>query len=155
MAVWGARAGVEIVSDQEGTDPAAVAYRAVVKATVEGDDIVIVDTAGRLQNRVNLMEELRKVSRVIDKAFPGAPHQTILVVDANNGQNAVVQAREFGEAVSLTGIAVTKLDGTAKGGALIGIARELALPIYFSGIGEALGDLRPFDADEFTEALFS
>jgi fused signal recognition particle receptor len=143
-----------VISDREGADPASVAFNAVNAATSGGRDIVIVDTAGRLQNRVNLMEELRKVHRVIGKAADGAPHETILVIDANNGQNAVMQAREFGEAIPITGIIVAKLDGTAKGGSLIGIARELALPVYFAGIGETVEDLRPFDADQFTEALF-
>jgi len=155
IAAWCARSGVEIVTDHEGADPAAVAYRAVSKAIAEGDEIVIIDTAGRLQNRVNLMEELRKVHRVIGKAMAGAPHEVILVIDANNGQNALVQAREFGSAVGITGIIATKLDGTAKGGALIGIAHELRTPIYFVGMGEGPTDLRPFSATEFTEALFS
>ncbi len=154
LAEWGARAGADVISDREGADPASVAFNAVNAAVSGGKEIVIVDTAGRLQNRVNLMEELRKVHRVIGKASAGAPHETLLVIDANNGQNAVSQAREFGEAVAITGIIVTKLDGTAKGGSLIGIARELALPVYFAGIGESVADLRPFDADGFTEALF-
>lgn len=155
LAAWGMRTGAEVISEKEGADPAAVAFNAVNSAVAGGRDIVIVDTAGRLQNRVNLMEELRKVHRVIGKALDGAPHETILVIDANNGQNAVAQAREFGEAVPITGIIATKLDGTAKGGALVGIARELAIPIYFAGIGEAADDLRPFIAEAFTEALFS
>lgn len=155
LAAWGMRTGAEVISEKEGADPAAVAFNAVNSAVAGGRDIVIVDTAGRLQNRVNLMEELRKVHRVIGKALDGAPHETILVIDANNGQNAVAQAREFGEAVPITGIIATKLDGTAKGGALVGIARELAIPIYFAGIGEAADDLRPFSAEAFTEALFS
>lgn len=155
LAAWGMRTGAEVISEKEGADPAAVAFNAVNSAVAGGRDIVIVDTAGRLQNRVNLMEELRKVHRVLGKALDGAPHETILVIDANNGQNAVAQAREFGEAVPITGIIATKLDGTAKGGALVGIARELAIPIYFAGIGEAADDLRPFSADAFTEALFS
>lgn len=155
LAVWGARVGAEVISEKEGADPAAVAFNAVNSAVAGGRDIVIVDTAGRLQNRVNLMEELRKVHRVLGKALDGAPHETILVIDANNGQNAVAQAREFGEAIPITGIIATKLDGTAKGGALVGIARELAIPVYFAGIGEAADDLRPFSADDFTEALFS
>ena len=155
LAEWGVRAGADVISDREGADPASVAFNAVNAAVSGGKEIVIVDTAGRLQNRVNLMEELRKVHRVIGKAADGAPHETLLVIDANNGQNAVTQAREFGEAIPITGIIVTKLDGTAKGGSLIGIARELALPVYFAGIGESVEDLRPFDADQFTEALFT
>ncbi|HSA32226.1 MAG TPA: signal recognition particle-docking protein FtsY [bacterium] len=155
LAAWGVRTGAEVISEKEGADPAAVAFNAVNSAVAGGRDIVIVDTAGRLQNRVNLMEELRKVHRVLGKALDGAPHETILVIDANNGQNAVAQAREFGEAIPITGIIATKLDGTAKGGALVGIARELAIPVYFAGIGEAADDLRPFSADDFTEALFS
>ncbi len=155
LAEWGARAGADVISDREGADPASVAFNAVNAAVSGGKEIVIVDTAGRLQNRVNLMEELRKVHRVIGKASDGAPQETLLVIDANNGQNAVTQAREFGEAIPITGIIVTKLDGTAKGGSLIGIARELALPVYFAGIGESAEDLRPFDADQFTEGLFA
>ncbi len=156
LAVWGGRTGVEVaLGDREGADPAAVAYRAVSRAVSEKFDVVMIDTAGRLQNRSNLMEELRKIHRVVGKEVPGAPHEVLLVVDANNGQNAVVQAKEFGETVGVTGIVAVKLDGTAKGGSLIGIARELQIPIYFTGIGETAADLRPFDANEFTEALFA
>ncbi len=156
LSVWGDRAGVEVMTaEREGADPAAVAYRGVSKAVSEKIDIVMIDTAGRLQNRANLMEELRKIHRVIGKAAEGAPHEVLLVIDANNGQNAVSQAKEFEAAVGVTGIVVVKLDGTAKGGAMVGIAREISTPIYFTGIGETVADLKPFDADEFTEALFS
>ena len=154
LTEWGRRSGVDVVSDKEGADPAAVAYNAINSALSKNKEIVIVDTAGRLQNRVNLMEELKKVHRVIGKAKDGAPHEVILVVDANNGQNALVQAKQFSEAVGLTGIIITKLDGTAKGGVVIGIARELKLPIYFIGIGESVNALKPFSASEFVEALF-
>lgn len=152
---WGRRAECEVIKEQEGTDPAAVAFNAVSKAKAQNADIVIVDTAGRLQNRVNLMEELKKVRRVIDKAHQGAPHEVLLVVDANNGQNAVRQAVEFHQMIGLTGIIVTKLDGTAKGGVVIGIARELGIPVRLIGIGEKIEDLRPFNAFDFTEALFN
>lgn len=154
LMVWGQRTDTEVIRDKEGADPASVAFNAVNSAVSRGKDTVIIDTAGRLQNRVNLMEELKKVGRVIGKAKEGAPHEVILVVDANNGQNALSQARQFNEAVGLTGIVITKLDGTAKGGVVIGIARELGLPIYYVGIGEAVGDLREFNADQFVEALF-
>jgi fused signal recognition particle receptor len=155
LTVWGERTGCQIISDKEGADPASVAFNAVNSGKGRGADIVLIDTAGRLQNRVNLMEELSKINRVIGKAMEGAPHETILVIDANNGQNALSQAKQFSEAVNVTGIILTKLDGTAKGGVLIGIAKELALPVYFVGIGEKVEDMRPFDPEEYTEALFS
>jgi len=152
---WGKRTDTEVIADKDGADPASVAFNAVNSAVSKNKDIAIIDTAGRLQNRKNLMDELSKVRRVIGKAKEGAPHKVILVVDANNGQNALTQAKEFNAAVNLDGIIITKLDGTAKGGILIGIARELALPIYYIGIGETADDLRKFNANEFVEALFS
>lgn len=155
LKIWGERSGCAVISDKDGADPASVAHNAVISAVSKNADVVIIDTAGRLQNRVNLMEELSKVNRVIAKAKNGAPDETILVVDANNGQNALSQAKQFGEAVNLTGIIVTKLDGTAKGGIIIGIAKELGLPVYFIGTGESLEDLRPFNPDDFVEALFA
>lgn len=155
LNVWGERAGCTVISDRDGADPASVAFNAVNSGISKNADIVIIDTAGRLQNRVNLMEELSKINRVIGKAKEGAPHETILVIDANNGQNALSQAKQFSEAVNVSGIIVTKLDGTAKGGVLIGIAKELGLPVYFVGIGEKVEDLSPFDPDKFSEALFS
>lgn len=155
LKIWGERTGCTVISDRDGADPASVAYNAVTSAAGRNADMVIVDTAGRLQNRVNLMEELSKVKRVIAKARDNAPDETILVVDANNGQNALSQAKQFGESVDITGMIVTKLDGTAKGGVIIGIAKELKLPVYFIGTGESADDLRPFDPDDFVEALFS
>ncbi len=152
---WGKRADCEVIKGKEGADPASVAYNAIEGAKARKADVVIVDTAGRLQNRVNLMEELKKVRRVIGKAHEGAPHEVLLVVDANNGQNAVRQAADFHKEIGLTGIIVTKLDGTAKGGVLIGIARELGIPVRMIGIGEHIADLRAFNARDFTEALFS
>lgn len=155
LKIWGERTGCTVISDRDGADPASVAYNAVTSGVGKNADIVIVDTAGRLQNRVNLMEELSKVKRVMAKARENAPDETILVVDANNGQNALSQAKQFGESVDITGMIVTKLDGTAKGGVIIGIAKELKLPVYFIGTGESAGDLRPFDPDDFVEALFA
>ncbi|HNW81980.1 MAG TPA: signal recognition particle-docking protein FtsY [bacterium] len=155
LKIWGERSGCAVVSDKDGADPASVAHNAITSAISRNADIVLVDTAGRLQNRVNLMDELSKVKRVIGKARENAPDETILVVDANNGQNALSQARQFGEAVDITGIIVTKLDGTAKGGVIIGIAKELGLPVYLIGTGESLDDLRPFNPDDFVEALFT
>jgi len=155
IKVWGERTGATVISDKDGADPASVAHNAIASAVSKESDVVMVDTAGRLQNRVNLMEELKKIKRVISNLKEGAPHETILVIDANNGQNALSQAKQFNEAVDLSGIVVTKLDGTAKGGILIGIAKELSLPVYMIGIGESLKDLRPFNPEEFVEALFT
>lgn len=154
LKVWGERNNCTVISDKDGADPASVAFNAVNSAVSKGADVLLVDTAGRLQNRVNLMEELIKINRVIGKAKPGAPHETIIVIDANNGQNALTQAKQFSEAVKVTGIIVTKLDGSAKGGVLIGIAKELNLPVYLVGVGEKIEDLRPFDPNEFVDALF-
>jgi fused signal recognition particle receptor len=151
---WSKRVGCPIHMGADGIDPASVVFDGIKAGVAAGADVILVDTAGRLQTKVPLMDELRKIGRVCDKAVPGAPHETILVLDANTGQNAVQQARMFGEAVPLSGLVLTKLDGTAKGGAVIGISDELRVPIYFMGIGEAVEDLRPFDVPEFVEALF-
>lgn len=154
LKVWGERNNCTVISDKDGADPASVAFNAVNSAISKDVDVLLVDTAGRLQNRVNLMEELIKINRVIGKAKPGAPHETIIVIDANNGQNALTQAKQFSEAVKVTGIIVTKLDGSAKGGVIIGISKELGLPVYLVGVGEKIEDLKPFDPNEFVEALF-
>jgi len=154
IEVWGQRAGIQIVSGQEGGDPAAVIYDAISAAKAKDIDIVIADTAGRLHTKQPLMEELKKVKRVCNKAVEGSPHEIFLVLDANTGQNAISQAKEFNEALGITGIILTKLDGTAKGGVIIGICDELKKPVRYIGIGESVEDLRDFDPDEFTDALF-
>src|SRR5581483_7897393 len=151
LEIWAERAGARFVGGQRGGDPAAVAYDAVGSA----DDVVIVDTAGRLHTQANLMDELAKVRRVIAGRLEGAPHETLLVVDATTGQNALQQARLFGEAVGVTGVVLTKLDGSAKGGVAVAIAYELGLPVKLVGVGESLDDLRPFDAHDFARALVS
>ncbi|MGE5591551.1 MAG: signal recognition particle-docking protein FtsY [Bacillota bacterium] len=155
LEVWGQRTGVDVIRHQEGADPAAVAFDAIAAARSRGADVVIVDTAGRLHTKSNLMEELKKVRRVIDREVPGAPHETLLVLDATTGQNAVQQAKAFSSAVDVSGIVLTKLDSTAKGGVVIAIARELNIPVKLIGIGEKAEDLRPFDPGEFVEALFA
>ena len=154
LSIWADRVGVSIVKHKEGADPAAVVFDACASAIAKEADLVIVDTAGRLHTKINLMEELKKISRVADKQIPGAPHQTLLVLDGTTGQNAVNQAKLFGEAVPVTGIVVTKLDGTAKGGVVISIKEELGVPVRWIGIGEKMDDLRPFNAKEFANALF-
>lgn len=154
LDVWAERAGVDVVKGAENADPASVIFDAVKRGTEGGYDLVLADTAGRLHTKANLMEELKKVRRVIDKALPGAPHEVLLVLDATNGQNAIAQARQFHEAVGVTGIALTKLDGTAKGGVIIGICDELKVPVLWAGVGEKPADLRPFDPKEFVAALF-
>jgi fused signal recognition particle receptor len=154
LAIWGERAGVDVVRHAEGADPAAVAFDAAKAAVARGADMLILDTAGRLHTKVNLMEELKKIRRVLSREIPGAPHETLLVLDATTGQNALVQARLFRDAVAVSGIALTKLDGTAKGGVVVAIGAELGLPVRFVGIGEGVDDLRPFDADLFVDALF-
>ncbi|MEW6168945.1 MAG: signal recognition particle-docking protein FtsY [Pseudomonadota bacterium] len=153
LKTWAERAGVPILAQGEGADSASVIYDAVQSARARGIDMVIADTAGRLHTQAHLMEELRKIKRVVQKHDAYAPHEVLLVVDATTGGNALVQALQFHEAIGLTGIAITKLDGTAKGGILLAIARRLALPVRFIGIGEAVEDLQPFDADAFAEAL--
>jgi fused signal recognition particle receptor len=152
---WGERAGVDVIKGPEGSDPGAVAFDAIARGRERGADVVIIDTAGRLHTQANLMEELSKVRRVIAKQLPGAPHETLMTVDATTGQNGVRQAKLFGEAVDVTGIILTKLDGTAKGGIALAIANELGIPVKLIGIGEQLEDLRPFDADDFARALLS
>lgn len=154
LSIWADRVGVSIVKHKEGSDPAAVVFDACASAIAKEADLVIVDTAGRLHTKVNLMEELKKIGRVADKQIPGAPHQTLLVLDGTTGQNAVSQAKLFGEAVPVTGIVVTKLDGTAKGGVVISIKEELGVPVRWIGVGEQMDDLRPFNAKEFANALF-
>ena len=152
LSVWADRAQVEIVS-QEGGDPSAVTFDAVVAGRARGCDVVIADTAGRLPTQLHLMEELKKIKRTIGKAQEGAPHEVLLVVDGNTGQNALSQVKSFDDALGLTGLIVTKLDGTAKGGVLAAIARERAIPVYFIGVGEKLEDLQTFNAREFAQAL--
>jgi fused signal recognition particle receptor len=151
---WGRRAGAQVVKGKEGGDPSAVIFDAIKRAQQDGADVVIADTAGRLHVKEHLMEELQKVRRVIKKADPTAPHETWLVVDATNGQNAIAQATTFKEAIEVTGIILTKLDGTAKGGVILGICNELKLPVRYIGIGEKVNDLRPFDAAQFVDALY-
>jgi len=153
LKVWAERAGADIVAHQEGADPAAVLFDTLQAAKARGADVVICDTAGRLQNKRPLMDELGKVNRVIGKALPGAPHETLLVLDATIGQNALSQARTFGEVTAVSGVALTKLDGTAKGGVVVAVAAELGLPVKLIGIGEGVDDLRPFEARAFTQAL--
>lgn len=153
LAIWAERIKVPIVKQQPGADPSAVAYDAVDAAISRKLDIVIIDTAGRMHTRSNLMEELKKIHRVLSKKLPGAPHEVLLVLDATTGQNALSQARLFKEAVNISGLVLTKLDGTAKGGTIIAICHELGLPIRFIGIGEDIEDLRPFDPVEFVNAL--
>ena len=151
---WGRRIDVEVVAQQQGADPSSVIYDAFDYARPRDFDVIIVDTAGRLHTKVNLMEELKKIKRVMDKKLPGAPHETMLVLDATTGQNGIAQARQFNEAVEVTGLTLTKLDGTAKGGIVVNICREFQIPIRFIGIGEQMEDLRDFDARQFAEALF-
>lgn len=155
IQVWGRRAGAQVVKHEEGSDPAAVAHDGVSAAIARGADVVICDTAGRLHSKAGLMEELVKMHRVLGKVHPGAPHETLLVLDSTNGQNAIAQAREFASAVGVTGIALTKLDGTARGGVILGIADELDIPVKLIGIGEAVEDLRDFEPEAFVQALFS
>jgi len=154
LAVWTERAGVDLVRAQSGADPAAVTFDAITAAKARGREIVIVDTAGRLHTRANLMAELDKIRRVVGRVVPGAPHEVLLVLDATVGQNGLVQAREFVAASGANGIVLTKLDGTAKGGVAVAIANDLKLPIRFVGVGEGLDDLVPFDAATYVDALF-
>jgi fused signal recognition particle receptor len=155
LEVWGERSGIEVIKHREGADPAAVAYDAVQAAKSRSIDVVIVDTAGRLHNKVNLMEELRKVTKVIGREIPGAPHEVLLVLDATTGQNALQQAKLFQEVAGVTGIVLTKLDGTAKGGVVLGIRGETQIPVKWIGIGEGIEDLRPFVPKDFAAALFN
>ncbi|MDQ0417352.1 fused signal recognition particle receptor [Croceifilum oryzae] len=154
LEIWGERAGVDVIKHQEGSDPAAVIFDAIQAAKSRKADILLCDTAGRLQNKVNLMEELKKVYRVVQREIPNGPHEVILVLDATTGQNAMVQAKTFGEAVNVTGLVLSKLDGTAKGGIVIAISNELKIPVKFVGLGEKADDLQEFDRDQFLHALF-
>ncbi len=153
LTIWSERAGVDIIKQHEGADPAAVVYDALAAAKARHSDVVLVDTAGRLQNKANLMNELNKISRVIDRDCPNSSRETLLVLDATTGQNGLIQAKEFSKAAGVTGIVLTKLDGTAKGGIVIAIAKELGVPVKFAGVGEGVDDLQLFDARSFTEAL--
>ncbi len=154
LQIWGERNGIDVVSKGTGADPSSVAFDALTQAVDENYDIVMVDTAGRLHTQTNLMEELKKIKRVIGKKLEGAPHEVLLVIDATTGQNGISQAQLFNEAVGVTGLALTKLDGTAKGGIVANITRDLQIPIRFIGIGEKIEDLQDFDPDEFIDALF-
>ena len=153
LTIWSERAGVDIIKQHEGADPAAVVFDAMSAAKARKSDVVLVDTAGRLHNKQNLMNELNKISRVIDRECPDSSRETLLVLDATTGQNGLIQAKQFAEAAGITGIVLTKLDGTAKGGIVIAIAKELVVPVKFVGVGEGVDDLQPFDAKAFTEAL--
>jgi fused signal recognition particle receptor len=153
LTIWGERAGIPVIKHKEGADPGAVVFDALSAAKARAADVLIVDTAGRLHTKSNLMEELKKIKRIMSRELPGAPQEVLLVLDATTGQNALVQARMFQEAVGVTGIVLTKLDGTAKGGIVFAISKELAIPVKFIGIGEAMEDLRAFDPKEFVEAL--
>jgi fused signal recognition particle receptor len=155
LEIWAQRSGAAFVGGERGADPASVAYDAIETATRDGRDVVIVDTAGRLHTQANLMQELAKVRRVIEGKLEGAPHETLLVVDATTGQNGLQQARLFGEAVGVSGVVLTKLDGSAKGGIAVAIAYELGLPVKLIGVGETLDDLRPFDPEDFARALLN
>ncbi|MGZ5323719.1 MAG: signal recognition particle-docking protein FtsY [Solirubrobacterales bacterium] len=155
LTEWAERAGCQIVKGTEGGDPGAVAFDAIAAAKARGADVVICDTAGRLHTKTDLMEELSKVRRVIDKQLPGAPHETLVVIDATTGQNGIRQAQEFARAADVSGAVLTKLDGSAKGGVALAIASELGIPVKLIGIGEQLEDLRPFDAEQFARALLS
>jgi fused signal recognition particle receptor len=154
LETWGARVGAPVVRGKEGGDPSSVIFDAIKRGVQDGADVVIADTAGRLHTKANLMDELQKVKRVAGKACEGSPHETWLVIDATSGQNAIAQAQIFTQAMAVTGIVLTKLDGTAKGGVILGIADQLGIPVRYIGIGERVEDLREFDADEFVEALF-
>ena len=153
LTIWAERAGVDIVKQHEGADPASVVYDALAAAKARGTDVVLIDTAGRLHNKQNLMNELNKISRVVDRELPDCARETLLVLDATTGQNGLIQAKQFRESAGLTGIVLTKLDGTAKGGIVVAIAKELGLPVKFVGLGEGVDDLQPFDAQSYVEAL--
>lgn len=155
LEVWGNRVGVDVIKQGEGSDPAAVMFDAIQAAKARKADILLCDTAGRLQNKVNLMNELEKVKRVIEREIPGAPHEVLLVLDATTGQNAMVQAKTFKDATNVSGIVLTKLDGTAKGGIVLAIRNELKIPVKFVGLGEKMDDLQEFDAEKYVYGLFS
>ncbi|OAS83365.1 MULTISPECIES: signal recognition particle-docking protein FtsY [Metabacillus] len=155
LEVWGERVGVDVIKQSEGSDPAAVMYDAVQAAKARKVDVLLCDTAGRLQNKVNLMKELEKVKRVIEKEIPGAPHEVLLVLDATTGQNAMTQAKQFSQATNVSGIVLTKLDGTAKGGIVLAIKGELDIPVKFVGLGEKMDDLQEFNTEQYVYGLFS
>lgn len=155
LEIWAKRVGADFIKQEKGSDPAAVAFDAMRAAKARDADFVFIDTAGRLHTKVNLMEEVKKLKRIISRECPGAPHEVLLVLDATTGQNAISQAKLFHEAIGVTGIALTKLDGTAKGGIIVGITEELKIPIRYVGIGEGIDDLKPFHAADFVEALFA
>ena len=155
LAVWCERSGAQIIKHSEGSDPAAVVYDAISYSKNKKADVLIIDTAGRLHNKKNLMDELAKINRVIDRELPGAPRENLLVLDATTGQNAILQAKEFKNAASITGLVLNKLDGTAKGGIILSIKKELGIPVKFVGVGEKINDMQPFNAKEFSEALFA
>lgn len=154
LDIWADRAGVEIVKQQTGSDPASVAFDSVKAAAARGADVVLIDTAGRLHNRIDLMNELSKIRKVCGKALPGAPHEVMLVLDASTGQNAFQQAKEFAKATTITSLVVTKLDGTAKGGVVVGLTDQFRVPVKFIGTGEGIDDLKAFDRKEFVNSLF-
>jgi fused signal recognition particle receptor len=154
LEIWAKRAGVEIIQQARGADPAAVSYDALRSAVTHGVDVLIIDTAGRLHTKVNLMDELKKIKRVIQKIKPEAPHEVLLVLDASTGQNAIQQAKQFSAAVGITGLVLTKLDGTAKGGVVLAINQELNIPVKYIGVGEKIDDLQPFNQKTFVDALF-
>ncbi len=154
LEIWAVRAGVDIVRQAHGADPASVAFDALKSALARDADLVMIDTAGRLHTKVNLMEELKKIARVLPKVVPGAPHEVFLVLDGSTGQNGIQQAKQFQSAVGLTGIVLTKLDGTAKGGVILAVCNELKIPVRFIGVGEGIDDLQPFDRTQFVEILF-
>ncbi|MFA4986993.1 MAG: signal recognition particle-docking protein FtsY [Candidatus Brocadiia bacterium] len=155
LAIWGERVGCPVIRHEEGADPAAVAYDACEAALARGFDVLIVDTAGRLHTKTNLMKEMEKIARVVAKKVPGAPHETLLVLDGTTGQNALSQVRTFNSSIPLTGLAITKLDGTAKGGIALAIRSEIKVPLKFIGIGEQMDDMHPFEPRTFVEAIFS
>jgi len=154
LEIWGQRVNCEVIKQKSGSDPSAVVFDALKAAKSRSSDVMIVDTAGRLHTKINLMEELKKVKRIVDREVPGAPHEILLVLDATTGQNAIAQAKMFNQSLGVTGIVLTKLDGTAKGGILIAISDELKIPLRYIGIGEKVDDLREFNARDFVEALF-
>ena len=154
LEVWAERAGVGLIKQNEGSDPAAVVYDAISSVKHNNTDVLVVDTAGRLHNKKNLMDELNKITRVIDRELPDCSREILLVLDATTGQNAIIQAKEFKNIADITGIVLTKLDGTAKGGMVFSIKNELGIPVKYIGVGEKMEDLQPFDAEEFVKALF-
>ena len=154
LEIWAKRVGADLIKQSKGSDPSAVAFDSIHAAKARNADLVFIDTAGRIHTKANLMEELKKVKRIVGREHPGAPHEILLILDATTGQNAISQAKLFDEAVGITGIALTKLDGTAKGGIIVGITEELKIPIRYVGVGEGMDDLREFNASEFIQALF-